>query len=45
MRETLDIVDRAYLIFEGKVVTQGTKDFLINDPVARRVYLGESFQM
>jgi lipopolysaccharide export system ATP-binding protein len=45
VRETLSIVDRAYLIFEGKVVTQGTKDFLINDPVARRVYLGESFHM
>lgn len=45
VRETLSIVDRAYLIFEGKVVTQGTKDFLINDPVARQVYLGERFQM
>jgi lipopolysaccharide export system ATP-binding protein len=45
VRETLAIVDRAYLIFEGKVVTQGTKDFLINDPVARQVYLGERFQM
>jgi lipopolysaccharide export system ATP-binding protein len=45
VRETLSIVDRAYLIFEGSVVTQGPKDFLINDPVARRVYLGESFQM
>jgi lipopolysaccharide export system ATP-binding protein len=45
VRETLSIVDRAYLIFEGKVVTQGTKEFLINDPVARRVYLGEGFQM
>ena len=45
VRETLTIVDRAYLIFEGRVVTQGTKDFLINDPVARRVYLGEGFQM
>ena len=42
---TLSIVDRAYLIFEGKVVTQGTKEFLINDPIARRVYLGEGFQM
>src|SRR5436853_7048101 len=30
VRETLSIVDRAYLIFEGKVITQGTKDFLIN---------------
>ena len=45
VRETLSIVDRAYLIFEGRVETQGTKDFLINDPVARRVYLGETFQM
>jgi lipopolysaccharide export system ATP-binding protein len=45
VRETLSIVDRAYLIFEGKVVTQGSKDFLINDPVARQVYLGERFTM
>lgn len=45
VRETLAIVDRAYLIFEGRVVTQGTKDFLINDPVARKVYLGEGFEM
>ncbi len=45
VRETLNIVDRAYLISEGKVVTEGDKDFLLNDPVARRVYLGESFQM
>jgi lipopolysaccharide export system ATP-binding protein len=45
VRETLSIVDRAYLIFDGRVETQGPKDFLINDPVARRVYLGESFEM
>lgn len=45
VRETLSIVDRAYLIFEGRVETQGTKDFLVNDPVARRIYLGEGFQM
>ena len=45
VRETLNIVDRAYLISEGKVVTQGTKEFLINDPIARRVYLGEGFRM
>jgi lipopolysaccharide export system ATP-binding protein len=45
VRETLNIVDRAYLIFEGRVVTQGTKEFLINDPIARRVYLGEGFHM
>lgn len=45
VRETLAIVDRAYLIYEGRVETQGTKEFLVNDPVARRVYLGESFQL
>ena len=45
VRETLNIVDLAYLVHEGKVVTQGEKDFLLNDPIARRVYLGETFQM
>jgi lipopolysaccharide export system ATP-binding protein len=45
VRETLSIVDRAYIIYEGRVEMQGTKDFLINDPTARRIYLGESFQM
>lgn len=45
VRETLSIVDRAYLIFEGRVESEGTKDFLLNDPVSRRLYLGESFQM
>jgi lipopolysaccharide export system ATP-binding protein len=45
VRETLAIVDRAYLIFEGRVETQGSKEFLVNDPVARRVYLGEGFRM
>jgi len=45
VRETLSIVDRAYLIFEGRVLKEGTKDFLINDPEARRIYLGENFTM
>jgi lipopolysaccharide export system ATP-binding protein len=45
VRETLSIVDRAYLIYEGRVQTQGSKEFLVNDPVARRVYLGESFRI
>jgi lipopolysaccharide export system ATP-binding protein len=45
VRETLSIVDRAYLIFEGKVLMEGTKDFLINNPEARRLYLGENFSM
>jgi lipopolysaccharide export system ATP-binding protein len=45
VRETLSIVDRAYLIYEGRVLMQGTKDFLINNPEARRLYLGENFSM
>ena len=45
VRETLAIVDRAYLIFEGRVESEGTKDFLLSDPVSRKLYLGESFRM
>ena len=45
VRETLSIVDRAYLIDEGRVVSEGTKDFLINDPISRQLYLGERFHM
>ncbi|MBU3664431.1 MAG: LPS export ABC transporter ATP-binding protein [Chthoniobacterales bacterium] len=45
VRETLSIVDRAYLIYEGRVESEGSKDFLLNDPVSRRLYLGESFTM
>ena len=45
VRETLAIVDRAYLIFEGRVESEVPKDFLLNDPVSRRLYLGESFSM
>ncbi|SKB04842.1 lipopolysaccharide export system ATP-binding protein [Prosthecobacter debontii] len=45
VRETLNIVDRAYLIYEGQVRRHGTKDFLVNDPESRRLYLGEDFSM
>ena len=45
VRETLSIVDRAYLIFDGRVESEGTKDFLINDPISRQLYLGERFKM
>jgi lipopolysaccharide export system ATP-binding protein len=45
VRETLAIVDRAYLIHEGKVLSEGTKDFLIDDPISRQFYLGERFKM
>ena len=45
VRETLRIVDRAYLIVHGKVVREGTSDFLINDPHSREIYLGPDFSM
>jgi lipopolysaccharide export system ATP-binding protein len=45
VRETLSIVDRAYLIFEGKVERHGTREFLVNDPRSREMYLGERFTM
>ncbi len=44
-RQTLELVDRAYLIYEGRVLREGTRDFLINDPVSRELYLGERFTM
>ena len=45
VRETLQIVDRAYLLLEGRVVLEGPSEQLANDPVARRHYLGENFSM
>jgi lipopolysaccharide export system ATP-binding protein len=45
VRETLRIVDRAYLIHEGRVLTEGTSDFLIRDEQARKFYLGEGFNL
>jgi lipopolysaccharide export system ATP-binding protein len=44
-RQTLELVDRAYLIYEGRVLREGTRDFLINDPVSRELYLGDRFTM
>ncbi|HEV8543805.1 MAG TPA: LPS export ABC transporter ATP-binding protein [Verrucomicrobiae bacterium] len=44
-RETLKLVDRAYLIKSGEVVVQGTSEFIVNDPKAREIYLGPEFNM
>jgi lipopolysaccharide export system ATP-binding protein len=43
VRETLSLVDRAYLIHDGKVMIQGRPETITADPEARRVYLGDSF--
>ena len=45
VHETLSITDRAYLLFEGKILKEGTSDFLANDPEARKLYLGEKFKL
>lgn len=45
VRETLSIVDRAYLIHEGRVLAEGTSDFLVNDEQSRKFYLGQNFQL
>jgi lipopolysaccharide export system ATP-binding protein len=44
-RETLKLVDRAYLIKSGEVVVSGTAEFIVNDPKARDIYLGPEFNM
>ena len=45
VRETLRIVDRAYLLHQGSVLSEGNSDFLINDPKSKEFYLGEDFNM
>ena len=45
VRETLKLVDRAYLIHCGEVVLEGDANFLVNDPKAREIYLGPEFNL
>ena len=45
VRETISVVDRAYVIYSGEVLTEGTREFLVNDPQAREKYLGKEFSM
>ena len=45
VRETLDIVDRACIIYDGQVLFQGTPEALVADSEVRRLYLGESFAL
>jgi lipopolysaccharide export system ATP-binding protein len=43
VHETLTITDRAYLLFEGKILMAGTAEELAADPIVRKVYLGQNF--
>ncbi|MGA9119439.1 MAG: LPS export ABC transporter ATP-binding protein [Bacteroidota bacterium] len=45
VHETLSITDRAYLLFEGRILKAGTSETLANDPEARKLYLGEKFKL
>ena len=45
VRETLSIVDKAYILASGKVLLHGDSDSIANDPVAKKYYLGENFKM
>ena len=43
--ETLEITDRTYLLYEGKILKTGTAEELANDEMVRKVYLGQNFQL
>lgn len=45
VRETLEIVDRAYILHDGKVLMSGTTDEVVRDEMVRRVYLGQNFRI
>lgn len=45
VQETLQITDRAYLLFEGKILKSGTAEELAADPIVRKVYLGQNFEL
>ena len=45
VRETLSIVDKAYILSEGKILLEGSPEMIANDPIAKKFYLGEEFRM
>ena len=45
VRETLEIVDRAYILHDGIIIKSGTPDEVVRDENVRRVYLGQSFRI
>lgn len=45
VRETLGLTDRAYIVYAGEVLTEGSPDDIVNDPDVRRLYLGEEFRL
>jgi lipopolysaccharide export system ATP-binding protein len=45
VRETLGLTDRAYIVYAGEILTEGSPDQIVNDPDVRRLYLGEEFRL
>jgi lipopolysaccharide export system ATP-binding protein len=45
VHETLSITDHSYLLFEGKILKEGSSEALANDPEARKLYLGDQFRL
>ena len=45
VRETLGLIDRAYIIYSGEVLMEGRADDIVNNPDVRRLYLGEEFKL
>ncbi len=45
VRETLEITDRAYIIHEGQLILSGTTDEIVQDPLAKKFYLGDNFSL
>ena len=45
VRETLDVIDRAYIIYDGMVLTEGTPAEIVDNDDVRRVYLGDRFSL
>ena len=45
VRDTLEITARSIIISEGQIVSQGNKEEILESPLARKLYLGESFKM
>ena len=45
VHETLNVTDRSYLLYDGKILKSGTSDELSKDDVARKLYLGKNFEL
>ena len=45
VRETLGLTDRAYIVYAGQILTEGSPEQIVNDPDVRRLYLGEEFRL